>query len=147
MDRQFGKPAPAVSYAAPAPVVGSCSPAVSYAANAPVVECVAPSVSYVTLAPVDAYIAQAPAVDATPAPGVKYISPAPVGYAAPAPVVGYIAPSSSYTVFLSRQRRLRRTSLLAVTPRAERASRLELVRRDSVQWTRPGTCLTCMWSG
>ena len=41
----------------------------------------------------------------------------------------------------------RHTYRLSMAPRVEGASRLQLVRRDSVLWMRPGTCLTCRWSG
>ena len=116
----------------------------SYVTPAPVVEYIAPAASYVTPAPVDEYIARVPAVDAAPAPVVVYCSPAPVGYAALAPVLEFIAPSSATQFFLSlsRQRRLRRTSLLAGTPRVEGASRLrQVLGRDVVLRTRAGNVL------
>ena len=65
--------APAVTYAAPAPVVGYVSPA--------------PAVTYASPAPVIVYVAPAPAVThSAPAPVFEYVTPAPVfGFIAPAP--------------------------------------------------------------
>ena len=85
MDRQIGKSAPVVSYAAPVPVV----------------EWIEPSVSYVTPAPVDEHLAPAPALDAAPAPVVEFFSPAPVVYAGSAPVVDYIAPAPAVDGYIS----------------------------------------------
>ena len=73
--------APAVTYAAPAPVVGyvSSAPAVTFAAPAPVID----------------YVAPAPSVTyAAPAPVFEYVAPAPVfEFIAPAPAVSFVAPS------------------------------------------------------
>ena len=91
--------APAVTYAAPAPVFGfvAPSPAVTDAAPTPVVGCVAPTpaVTYEAPAPVVGFDAPAPAVTyAAPAPVFEYVTPAPVlGFIAPAPAGSFVAPS------------------------------------------------------
>ena len=124
---------------APAPAV--------FQAPTPVLESIAPALSVVQApSPVVMSIAPAPAVIL--APLEEYISPVPVVDAVTAPVMEFVAPSAR-TQFLSHQRlqTQRHTSRLSTAPRVERASRLRLVRRDSVLWTRPGTCLTCKWSG
>ena len=115
--------APAVSYAAPAPLVGfvAPAPAVTDAAPTPVVVSVAPApagtdaaptpvVGYVAPTPAVTYEAPAPVVGSdAPAPAVTYAAPAPVidfvaaapsvTFAAPAPVIGYVAtaPSVSFS--------------------------------------------------
>ena len=92
-------PAPAVTYAVPAPVIGSVAPApaVTYAAPVPVIDSVAPahSVTYAVPAPVIVSVAPAHSVTyAVPAPVMFYVAPAPsVTYAAPAPVFENVAPA------------------------------------------------------
>ena len=91
-------PAPVTEYVAPAPAVAPFStPAVSYEAPAPVVGFVspAPSVTFAAPAPVIDYVAPAPSVAyAEPAPVFEYVAPAPVlEYIAPAPAVSVVAPS------------------------------------------------------
>ena len=86
MDRQFGKSAPAVSYAAPAPVD-------EYIATA--------SAVYAALPPVVEYCSPAPAVFAAPAPVVENMSPAPAvapaaSYVAPEPDEEHVAPAKPY---------------------------------------------------
>ena len=91
--------APAVSYEAPAPVIGyvAPTPAVTYAAPAPVVGYVAPApaVTYAAPAPVIDYVAPAPSVTyAAPASVFEYVAPAPVlEFIAPTPAVSFVAPS------------------------------------------------------
>ena len=83
-------------------------------------------------------------------PVEEYTSPVPVVDAVPARVMDFIAPSCPYTVFLSHQRlqTQRHTSRVSLAPRVERAPRLrQVLCRDAVLWTRPGTCLTCRWNG
>ena len=102
-------------------------------------------------APVVEYITPAPAVSAAPAPVDEYVAPAPAVFAAPSPVVrsagarcGVYRTFSPNTVFLSHQRlqMQRHTYRLSLAPRVERASRLrQVLCRDAVLWTRPGTCL------
>lgn len=83
--------APAVAYAAPAPVAKVVAPApVAYAAPAPVAYAApAPVAKVVAPAPV-AYAAPAPVTYHAPAP-VAYHASAPYAYAAPAPAVAYSA--------------------------------------------------------
>ena len=94
--------APAVSYEAPAPVVGyvAPAPAVTYAAPAPVVgfDSPAPSVTFAASAPVIDYVAPAPSVTyAEAAPVFEYVAPAPVlEYIASAPAVSFVAPSQQF---------------------------------------------------
>ena len=79
------RPPPAVTFAAPAPVVGYVAPA--------------PAVTYVAPAPVIDYVAPAHSVTyAVPAPVIDYVAPAhSVTYAVPAPVIDYVAPAHSVT--------------------------------------------------
>ena len=92
-------PAPAVTYAVPAPVIGSVAPApaVTYAAPVPVIDSVAPahSVTYAVPAPVIDSVAPAHSVTyAVPAPVIDSVAPAhSVTYAAPAPVFENVAPA------------------------------------------------------
>jgi uncharacterized protein YraI len=98
----YGAPAPAVAYQAPmygAPVVAYDRPAAAIGYNPPppvVTYQTAPAVTY--QAPVVAY-QTAPAVTyQAPAPAVTYQAPAPaVTYQAPAPVVAYRAPAMTVT--------------------------------------------------
>ena len=139
----ISSPDPVVEYLAPAPVViQSTTPVVEYLAPVPAV--------FQAPTPVVEYLAPAPVV--FPAPVEEYISPVPVVDAVPAPVMECIAPSAHkqffFSLSLSHQRlqTQRHTPRLSTAPRVEGASRLRLVRQDSVLWTRPGTCLTCRWS-
>ena len=78
---EYVAPAPAVTYAAPAPVVGyvSSAPAVTFAAPAPVIGYVAPAPSVTYSAPASVF---------------EYVAPAPVfEYIAPEPAVSFVAPS------------------------------------------------------
>ena len=95
--------APAVTYAAPAPVFGYVAPALAVTDAAPtlVVGYVAPAPAGTDAAPtpVVGYVAPTPAVTfEAPAPVVGYDAPAPaVTYAAPAPVIDFVAPAPSVT--------------------------------------------------
>ena len=140
--------APVDEYVAPAPAVCVAPAPVEYIAPAPAV-CAAPSPSveyitpapavYAAQAPVVEYLAPAPALSEAPAPVVEYFAPAPALSEAPAPVAEFIAPSAG-TQFFSLS--------TASAPRVERASRhRQVLCRDAVLWTRPGTSLTCRWSG
>ena len=78
---EYVAPAPAVTYAAPAPVDGYVAPS--------------PAVTYAAPAPVIGYVAPAPSVTyAAPASVFEYVAPAPVlEYIAPEPAVSFVAPS------------------------------------------------------
>ena len=110
-------PAPAVTYAAPAPVVGyvAPAPAVTFAAPAPVIDFVAPahSVTFAVPAPVIDFVAPAVIVYVAPTPSVTYAAPAPVfEYVAPATVSEYIVPAPAVS-FVAPSQQLRPASFAA----------------------------------